>query len=531
VTIRLMTLRPATIRPVLRAEWTKFRTVRGWVIGLIVAAALMAGLGLFVAGSNNSECSDGPTAPILTGRACLPQVPLGPGGQAVTDSFYFVRQPLAGDGSITVRVTSLTGSHPGAGVARAGAAPGPSTAAGLLPWSKAGIIMTASTRPGSAYAAMMVTGRHGVRLQDDYVHDTAGLPGQVSAASPRWLRLTRAGDTITGYDSAGGTRWTRVSTVTVPGLPATIQAGLFVTSPVFFVTTASFGGGSTQAGPSQATGVFDHVRLSSQLSGRPAGGWAGDAVGSRNGHGEGYTERSGRFTVSGSGDIAPDITGPGSVLSTTTIENPLVAGFLALIVLVVIAGMFMTAEYRRGLIRATLAASPRRGQVLAAKAIVIFAVAFAVGLIASAIVVPLGRRLSLDSGAYVLPVGFATELRVVTGAALALAVSAVLALGLATLVRRSAATITAAIVVIALPYFLSVGGLLPQGAAEWLLRFTPAAGFAIEQSIPVYPQVTGSYSPGAGYFPLAPWAGFAVLCGYAALILGLAAWLLRRRDA
>ena len=35
-------------------------------------------------------------------------VPLGPGGEAVTDSFYFVHRPLAGDGSITVRVTSLT---------------------------------------------------------------------------------------------------------------------------------------------------------------------------------------------------------------------------------------------------------------------------------------------------------------------------------------------------------------------------------------------------------------------------------------
>ena len=30
----------------LRAEWTKFRTVRGWVIGLVVAALVMAGLGL-----------------------------------------------------------------------------------------------------------------------------------------------------------------------------------------------------------------------------------------------------------------------------------------------------------------------------------------------------------------------------------------------------------------------------------------------------------------------------------------------------
>ncbi len=35
----------------------------------------------------------------------------------------------------------------------------------------------------------------------------------------------------------------------------------------------------------------------------------------------------------------------------------------------------------------------------------------------------------------------------------------------------------------------------------------------------------------SGYYPLVPWAGFAVLCGYAAVALGLAACLLRRRDA
>jgi ABC-2 type transport system permease protein len=30
---------------------------------------------------------------------------------------------------------------------------------------------------------------------------------------------------------------------------------------------------------------------------------------------------------------------------------------------------------------------------------------------------------------------------------------------------------------------------------------------------------------------LSPWAGFAVLCGYAVVLTGLAAWRLRRRDA
>lgn len=57
-----------------------------------------------------------------------------------------------------------------------------------------------------------------------------------------------------------------------------------------------------------------------------------------------------------------------------------------------------------------------------------------------------------------------------------------------------------------------------------------AAAFAIQQTIPVYPQVDNLYLPYAGYYPLAPWAGFAVLCGYAAAALGVAWLVLRRRD-
>ena len=76
-------------------------------------------------------------------------------------------------------------------------------ARGLVPWSKAGIIITASTRQGAAYAAMMVTGGHGVRLQDDYVNDVPGLAGAVTAASPRWLRLTRAGAALARVGAAG----------------------------------------------------------------------------------------------------------------------------------------------------------------------------------------------------------------------------------------------------------------------------------------------------------------------------------------
>jgi hypothetical protein len=288
---------------------------------------------------------------VKTGPACLPHIPTGPGGEAVTDSFYFVHQPLPANGTITVRVTSLTGLHI-SGNAPAGQGPLAGMHPGAVPWAKAGIIIKQSTRPGTAYAAMMVTGGHGVRMQYDYTHDIAGLAGQVSAASPRWLRLTRSGDTITGYDSADGIHWTRVGTTTLAGRPATVQAGLFTTSPLSTLTNPFFGGASSQTGPSQATGVFDHLSLS---GGSRGGTWAGGTVGGGpdspgTGIG-GFHRAAGGYTVTGSGDIAPDVTGPGSGFPTATIEDHLVGAFAGLIAVAVIAAMFITAEYRRGLIR------------------------------------------------------------------------------------------------------------------------------------------------------------------------------------
>ena len=91
----------------LRAEWTKFRTVRGWVIGMVVAAAGHRAARRCSPGRAASAACSGADSPSL---AC-PAPPTGPGGEAVTDSFYFVHQPLAGNGSITVRVTSLTGLY------------------------------------------------------------------------------------------------------------------------------------------------------------------------------------------------------------------------------------------------------------------------------------------------------------------------------------------------------------------------------------------------------------------------------------
>ncbi|HMD91787.1 MAG TPA: ABC transporter permease subunit [Trebonia sp.] len=517
----------------LRAEWTKFRTVRGWMITLLVTVLVMVGFGLLSAAGTTSSCaqdtSSGP-GPARSGAGCLPTFPLGPGGEPVSDSFYLVHQPLTGNGSITTRITSLTGLvQPPNG----SQGPGPGdTQPGVMPWSKAGVIIKQNLNQGSAYAAMMVTGGHGVRMQWNYTGDTAGLPGTVSANSPRWLRLTRSGDVITGYDSANGTNWTQVGTVTLSGLPSTVQVGLFGASPDYTSVVQNFGGGTSSkgGGPTQVTGVFDRVTLS---GGSAAGPWASGYVGADNGSGiGGYHQAGGQFTVTGSGDIAPIAEGHGGPADAAlTIHDYLLGTFAGLIALAVIAAMFMTAEYRRNLIRVTLAASPRRGRVLAAKAIVVAAVSFVAGLVGAALAVAVGTAVTHSRGYWEFPVSGPVEARVIVGTGLLAAVTAVLALAIGTIVRRSAATVAIVIVTIVLPYFLAVASVVPLGVADWLLRVTPAAGFAVQGAYPEYGQVTAIYSALSGYYPLGALAGLGLLCAWTAVALAWAAVLLRRRDA
>src|SRR5258708_15926423 len=135
----------------LRAEWIRFRSVRGWVSGMILAALLMAFVGVFAAANSHIGCQIN-GGPPRSGKACTPQVPHGPGGEVVSDSFYFVHQPLTGNGSITARVTSLTGEHADLTGQPVQAGNGPRLVPGLAPWSKAGIIIKQSPRLGSADA-------------------------------------------------------------------------------------------------------------------------------------------------------------------------------------------------------------------------------------------------------------------------------------------------------------------------------------------------------------------------------------------
>jgi hypothetical protein len=265
----------------------------------------------------------------------------------------------------------------------------------------------------------------------------------------------------------------------------------------------------------------------------PGSGWTGQDLGAGAAYKPlpgGYRQAGGAFTVQGSGDIAPAVAS--SAGSGRPADQGIIGAFAGLIVVLVVATMFITAEYRRGLIRTTLAAAPRRGHVLAAKAIIIGAVAFAAGLAGSAAAVLLGERMLRGSGFYIFPVGGLTQVRVIAGSAALPAVAAVLALALGVIWRHGAGPVTATIALIVVPFFFTGPMAILRGtAADWLLRVTPAAAFAVQQVLPAYPQVSNAYLPQYGYYPLAPWAGLAVLCAWAGAALGLAGFLLRRRDA
>jgi len=504
--------RMTAVARLVRAELTKFRSVRAWMIAICAA-----GIGSVLVAYLSALASHAP----------IPAVPTGYGGEPVSDTYMLVHRSLAGDGTLTARVASLAAAHSAAASTSATAAgtssrgrPGYPQQPGLAPWAKAGIIVEPDMRQGTPYAAVLVTGSHGVRMQYDYNRDIPGLAGAAGPSSPRWLRLSRAGDVIRCYDSADGHSWRKIGVARLAGLPRAVQIGLFVTS------AASPAGGTETA--TTATARFDHIVARGAFSRGP---WTADAVPGV-GSGDVYPTvpadswrqvAAGALTISGSGDIAPLV---GDIISAQWAGASIVNGtIVALLVVIVLATVLATSEYRRGLIRATFAASPRRGRVLAAKAIAAGALGFATGTTATAISEVLTRHVLAASGSYLFPQSGPALARVVIGTGLLLGLTAALAVALGMMLRRGTAAVTAGIVLVVLP------GILGSQSGNWLMRLTPAAAFAIQATLPRSSLVASAYTPPNGYFPVSPWAGLGVLAAYTALALCAAAWVLRHRDA
>jgi ABC-type transport system involved in multi-copper enzyme maturation permease subunit len=395
-------------------------------------------------------------------------------------------------------------------------------------------MIKAGTTSGSSYAALMVTPQHGVRLQGDAKVEVVGS----TTTTPRWLRLTRSGQAVTGYESADGSSWSKVGTVTVEDLPAQAQAGLFVASPTG-VEFRQEGPGSVGGHPVATIGKadFDHVEVLA-AAGQVTTAWQNtevalsrEALRGRQGGvvigpvtPGGMEEHDGVFTVTGSGDIGG--VGMGGITlpaDDDPVKQSLLGVQIGLIAVVALSVLFMTSEFKTRTIRTTFTASPRRGQVLAAKAVVLAGAVFAAGLIASVaaflLAQPLQRKGGFGPPAY--PIASLTDptvLRAVVGGALFLAVIALFSLGIGVILRRTAGAVILifALLVVA-PIVVSATSV---NANIWINRATPIAGLAITQTKTVVFQTV-----------ISPWVGFAVLCCYAAVALGAAFWLQNRRDA
>ena len=138
------------------------------------------------------------------------------------DAFQYAYRTLDGDGTIVARVTAIQNVHA---------------------WTKAGVMIRDSLSPSAAQAFMVVAASplKGVPFQ----RRTTEGGGSVSTAgsqstAPRWVKLVRAGNVITGYESADGLAWTLVGSDTF-AMGSRVLIGLGVSSHVTGVNaTATF---------------------------------------------------------------------------------------------------------------------------------------------------------------------------------------------------------------------------------------------------------------------------------------------------
>jgi hypothetical protein len=109
-------------------------------------------------------------------------------------------------------------------------------------------------------------------------------------------------------------------------------------------------------------------------------------------------------------------------------------------------------------------------------------------------------------------------LRSVIGAALYVTVAGLIGVALGALLRNTAAGIST----FAAAFFVipPLTGLLPASVSNHLAQYLPSnAGEALWGGTHGVTNV------------LSPWTGFAVLCGYAVILIAAGAWRLRRADA
>ncbi|WP_374010754.1 ABC transporter permease subunit [Leifsonia sp. LS-T14] len=190
----------------------------------------------------------------------------------------------------------------------------------------------------------------------------------------------------------------------------------------------------------------------------------------------------------------------------------------ASLVIAVLGVLVITGEFSTGMIRSSFTAVPRRFPVFAAKTLVLFLVAFIVGLISSAaswaVAVPI-----LTSKGYTGDLFSAGTLWAIVGAGAYLGLVAVFALGVGAILKSTAGGIAGALgVLLVLPIIANLVTGLTR--TQWV---ADAGHYLISNA--------GSGMSGIANGTLEPWANAVTVLIWAAVSFIAGAVLLQRRDA
>ncbi len=193
-------------------------------------------------------------------------------------------------------------------------------------------------------------------------------------------------------------------------------------------------------------------------------------------------------------------------------------------IVAVLGVLAVTEEYGAGMIRVTLAATPRRAVMLGAKAVNIAGLALVAAVPAVAGSLAVGRLLLPEAGlnpahGYALvSIAHGPTLRAAVGSALYLGLIALLSLGIGTVFRDTAVSTGVVLALLYLPPLLAQ--LLSGPWRRHIQQIAPmTAGLAI--------QTTRNIRS----LPISPWAGLGVLAAWAVGILLIGLALLIARDA
>ncbi|MEN3279310.1 MAG: type transport system permease protein [Solirubrobacteraceae bacterium] len=195
-----------------------------------------------------------------------------------------------------------------------------------------------------------------------------------------------------------------------------------------------------------------------------------------------------------------------------------VSGYhLALLAIGVLGVLVISGEYSTGMIRSSLMAVPKRLPVLWAKLGVFCTVTFVL-MLAATLISFFGVQAIVTSHHVQHSLGDPHALRAVVGTALFLTVLGALGVGLGALVRNTAGGIAS---------FVGLLFVLPG-----ITALLPAStGDAISPYLPLNAGTTVASSTFDNSHHLSTWTGFAVFCGYTAVIIAAAAVRLARADA